>query len=379
MADGSTIEWLRRPGTKPATWNPVRGCSRVSPGCGGPGNQGGCYAEVMAARFSEPGQWGHGFAETVKKPDGSSVRRWTGKVELIESMLDLPLRWRAPRTIFVNSTSDLFHEKLPNEAIDRIFAVMALCPQHTFIVLTKRPERMREYFRGPQLSARLADAIMSQHDCRVLTEGRREREFSPWRAGLAWDPGHGRKAWGVRRAVQGMTAEVSPWPLPNVWLGVSAEDQATWEERKEHLRDTPAAVRFASFEPLLGGIVDPHIGDDLNWAIVGGESGPNARPMHPAWVRSIRDQCQAAGVAFFHKQNGAYEVVYDRDRDDPDWRRCGDIERHTPTGRWLNLEGGHGFHGERVVRVVPVGKAAAGRLLDGQEWNQFPSIEERRP
>jgi protein gp37 len=328
MADGSTIEWLNRPGTKPASWNPVRGCTRVSEGCVN------CYAETMAARFSDPGMWGHGFAETVKKPGGGSVRRWTGKVELVEDRLTEPLRWRSPRTIFVNSTSDLFHERLPDEAIDRVFAVMALCPQHTFLVLTKRPERMRVYLAG-------------------MT--------------------------GVRTYLAGKR-----WPLPNVWLGTSVEDQATADERIPHLLATPAAIRFASAEPLLGPIdfrlhqigetridslfgrvqtrqryPDGGTGDysvpepypaRLDWIIVGGESGPGARPMHPDWARSIRDQCQAAGVPFFFKQWGAWAPH----------RAAGIYER----ARRLDYTDG--------TSLICVGKLAAGRLLDGWEWSDWP-------
>ncbi|HEU0220749.1 MAG TPA: DUF5131 family protein [Paracoccaceae bacterium] len=110
----------------------------------------------------------------------------------------------------------------------------------------------------------------------------------------------------------------------------------------------------------------------LDWIITGGESGPGARPAHPDWFRQVRDHCAEAGVAFFHKQNGAWEMAYDRDRDDPDWRRFGEVERETPKGRWVNLAGGHGFHGDRVLRIVPIGKAHAGRLLDGREYNGLP-------
>lgn len=188
MSDGTTIEWLDQPGYKAASWNPTRGCTRVSEGCHH------CYAEVMAARFSGPGQWGHGFAE-MRGGD----HRWTGRVELVEDQLLMPMKWRKPRCIFVNSTSDLFHERLPDEAIDRVFAVMALCPQHRFIVLTKRPERMRNWFSiGLRCVARVFDAAE--------------------RAGGTVD--------GV-------------WPLPNVWIGTSVEDQATADERIPHLLATP--------------------------------------------------------------------------------------------------------------------------------------------
>ncbi len=178
MADRTGIEWTD------ATWNPVRGCSRVSEGCRN------CYAEIMAARFSQPGQWGHGFAEIVGRGD-SRDHRWTGKVALVESNLDLPLRWRTPRRIFVNSTSDLFHEALEDDDIGRVFSVMASCPQHTFQVLTKRADRMARLIDGPK-----------NHQ--------------------AWHP--------------------RLWHLPNVWLGVSVEDQPSADARRRHqgLAQAPA-------------------------------------------------------------------------------------------------------------------------------------------
>jgi protein gp37 len=287
MGENSKIEWTD------ATWNPIRDCTRKSEGCRN------CYAEVMAARFSDPGQWGHGLAQRVALPGGGIDHRWTGKVELVDSALDLPLRWRRPRRIFVNSTSDLFHEKVPDEWIDRVFAVMALAPQHTFQVLTKRPERMREYMAG--LGGGGRTDIMSRAGGRLLRAAENATRNAP----------HVRYDYNAR------------WPLPNVWLGTSVEDQATADDRIPHLLATPAAVRFLSAEPLLGplsiahayttgaalavlfaklerGDVDPR--GNLHWVICGGESGPGARPMHPDWARSLRDQCQAAGVPFFMKQ-----------------------------------------------------------------------------
>jgi len=207
--------------------------------------------------------------------------RWTGKVALIESALYHPLRWRKPRRIFVNSMSDLFHQDVPDEWIDRVFAVMALAPQHTFQVLTKRPERMRAY-----MTTRQRDTVY------------------PDRAVLAYLP-----------APDPLSLRTPSWPLPNVWLGKSVEDQPTADARIPHLLATPAAVRFVSAEPLLGPVdltaymFGAHQTEEtdwcarrLNWLIVGGESGPGARPMHPDWARSLRDQCAAASVPFFMKQ-----------------------------------------------------------------------------
>jgi protein gp37 len=339
MSDDTKIEWAD------ATWNPVRGCTRVSEGCRN------CYAERVAARFSGPGQPYDGLTE-----HGMTGPRWTGEVTFVESALFQPLRWKRPRRIFVNSMSDLFHGKLPDAAIDRIFAVMALTPQHTFMVLTKRPERMRVYMEP--FSQRRANGL-----------GKAVIEL------------------GYRGPLEGLR-----WPLPNCWLGVSVEDQATADARVPHLLLTPAAVRFISAEPLLGpvdlrGIYTRCPTHDfpsgfcvgpcsdrrhIDWVIVGGESGPGARPMHPDWARSLRDQCATARVPFFFKQWGSWAVTYDRDRDDPDWRRCDNFERSDPKGRWLNLAGGHGFHGDRVVRVTPSAKADAGRLLDGVTHDARP-------
>ena len=194
------------------------------------------------------------------------------------------------------------------------------------------------------------------------------------------------------------------WPLPNVWLGTSIEDQATADDRIPHLLTTPAAVQFVSAEPLLGP-VDLRIvqargssrvqncvtgrsfsetslerlpdGPRLDWVIVGGESGPHARPMHPDWVRSLRDQCIAAGVPFFFKQWGEWELSLDRDRDDPDWR-ADYSNNYTDRGksRWINIEGGRGFHGDRFCVMRRVGKRASGRLLDGREWSEMPEVSQ---
>lgn len=331
MSAQTGIEWTD------ATWNPVRGCTRVSEGCRN------CYAEVMAARFSKPGQWGHGFAEIVTRPGGGIDHRWTGKVALAEDKLEVPLRWKHPRRIFVNSTSDLFHENLPDEAIDRIFAVMALCPQHTFQILTKRPERMREYFAAPTRRTSIAHRV--------------------------WDIGR------VRRP----SAETMP--LPNVWLGTSCEDQAAADARIPHLLATPAAIRFLSIEPMLG-LIDliklrlaipiegfTHFnalsaigkygdanGQLLNWVICGGESGPGARPMHPDWARLLRDQCTAAGVPFFFKQWGEWAPCLISAPHDPD---C----EHVWPDKSASLR---------------TGKKRAGRLLDGIEHNGFPASEPSR-
>ena len=238
MAKGSSIEWTE------STWNPVTGCSKVSPGCKH------CYAERMAVRLQAMGQpnYARGFQLTLH-----------------EDVLERPLSWRKPQTIFVNSMSDLFHERVPLAFIRRVFDVMQRASWHRFQVLTKRHLRL----------AKVAGEL--------------------------------------------------PWP-PNVWMGVSVEN-SQYVERIDALRAVPAAVRFLSLEPLLGPIPDLDL-TDIHWAIVGGESGPGARPMEKKWVLSIRDQCAAAETAFFFKQWGGVQ------------------------------------------------KKRAGRLLDGRTWDQMPTLSD---
>ncbi|MFA5786482.1 MAG: phage Gp37/Gp68 family protein [Actinomycetota bacterium] len=216
MSERSAIEWTE------ATWNPVTGCSKVSPGCDN------CYAERLAVRLRamRNARYTNGF-----------------EVTLHDDQLDLPLRWRTPRTVFVNSMSDLFHERVPDEYIARVFEAMGRAHWHTFQVLTKRPGRMAS-----------------------------------------------------------LVARILPDPLPNVWLGTSIElDRYVW--RADRIRETPAAVRFLSCEPLLGPLPNLVL-VDIDWMIVGGESGPGHRPVLGSWVEGLRDRCVEAGVPFFFKQWG---------------------------------------------------------------------------
>lgn len=362
----TNIEWVKNAdGSQGRTWNPIRGCTRVSPGCGGPGPHGGCYAEVIAARFSGPGLPYHGIAEMR-----GGKARWTGKLAFVEEKLTEPLKVRKPTTWFVNSMSDLFHESVPDDWIDRVLAVMALCPQHTFQVLTKRADRMRAY--------------LSQFEQRGrYVTSRTRRQIGP-------DPRDGNRFL--------LLDEGQHWPLPNVWLGVSAEDQRRADERVPDLLATPAAVRFVSAEPLLGPIdlrrfmwpvhgwwTGPHrsyaeakaAGAEcglkrqalvgawctfLDWVIVGGESGPGARPMHPDWARQIRDACAASGVAFHFKQAGAWAAL-----------QSGDGEWPANAGGFIRLRA-DGSRGPEGWPMQLVGKKAAGRLLDGVEHNGFPEV-----
>ena len=266
----SSIPWCDR-----SDWNPIRGCSRADEGCRH------CYAESMAARFSDPGGWGHGYA--TRTPKGP---RWTGKVELVEERLTLPLKWRKPARVFVNSASDLFHEKVKDEWLDRINGVIALCPHLDFLVLTKRSARAREYYSDRYCERRVA-------------------------ARVAWSA---RKyGWQTRHDDAGVTIgfDYACWPLPNLWLGTSIHDQASANERIPELLATPAALRFVSYEPALGPVnFTPWIGTyqktSLDWLIVGGESGPGARPFYLAWARDAVGQCRRTATPIFVKQMGAY-------------------------------------------------------------------------
>jgi protein gp37 len=284
----TSIEWTD------ASWNPVRGCEKVSPGCKH------CYAETVAARFSGPGQPYEGLVKLrASGKHGRAV--WNGKVRMVDDHLADPLRWKRPRRVFVNSMSDLFHEGLTNEQIAAVFGVMAAAPRHTFQILTKRAERMREWFewmerRAVARSEELGTSAYAHADVCQLAALDRGVE-------------------GVLHPIKG-TLRSWPWPLPNVWLGVSVEDQRRADERIPLLLQTPAAVRFVSAEPLLGPVdLAPWIelkrwdstGRELprrgiDWVIAGAESGPGARPMDEACVRSLRDQCAAAGVPLFYKQ-----------------------------------------------------------------------------
>lgn len=310
MGDNSKIEWTD------ATWNPVTGCTKVSPGCDH------CYAERVTERFKGPGS----FATVALHPD----------------RLGLPLSWRKPRKVFVNSMSDLFHDDVPDEYITKVFAVMAACPEHTFQVLTKRHGRMRS----------------------LLSRG-------TWgTAGFADD---------VEEAMAEFThASLDRWPLPNVWLGVSVENQHWANIRIPALLDTPASIRFLSCEPLLGPVeltakcnawgrtwLDRIGAPGIDWVIVGGESGPGARLMQRDWVRSLRDECNAAGVAFHFKQWGEWAptgTLSVGHLDDPK-------ERHgesDPDGIYPDLDW------KRLYRRV--GKKAAGRELDGRTWDEYPAV-----
>ena len=345
MSAVSSIEWTDR------TWNPVRGCSVVSPGCVN------CYAMKFAHRFSGAGKPYEGLTKQTK-----AGPQWTGVVRYVHDEVAAPLRWRKPARVFVNSMSDLFHEGVSDAQLVELFAVMANCPEHTFQVLTKRPERMRTFLARLRWRVGLAAvdvygtptifARLPYVDC--------YEDF--------WErlrPGGGRPA-----------KELEGFVVPNVWLGVSVENQATADERIPLLLDTPAAIRFVSYEPALGPVNFTELpsryddgdgqglcnrpllrldalrgghrcgpatfGPDtahLDWVIVGGESGPGARPFDIAWARSAVRQCRAAGVPVFVKQLGAVPM-----QDDASWRRDGRAVA------WLN----HRNHRKVPADFVPL-------------------------
>ena len=253
---------------------------------------------------------------------GKHGPRWTGEVRFLPERLGEPLRWRKPRRVFVNSMSDLFHEGVSNEQIAAVFGVMAACPQHTFQVLTKRPERAREWFAW-------AEKLVAGYD--LLRDGMPSALLT-----CAWEMCTS-EAWEVELGDEWITPDAAifgaTWPLPNVWLGVSVEDQATADERIPLLLECPAAVRWVSYEPALGpvdfrylqpkdppveidalrgthGVLRPHGGTNerLDWIVIGGESGPGARPFDLAWARSTIAQCREASVPCFVKQLGARPI-----------------------------------------------------------------------
>ncbi len=369
VADHTHIEWTD------ATWNPITGCSIVSPGCTN------CYAMRLAGTRLK-----HTPSRAGLTTDSKAGPVWNGQVRLNEQWLDQPLRWKSPRKIFVCAHGDLFAEGVPDEWIDRVFAVMALAPQHTFQVLTKRAARMRQYLT--KCGAETAVMRTTRTKLAAVCRG---------------DAG-ANDTLGRILAKNGLPDY--RWPLPNVWLGGTAEDQRRADERVPELLATPAAIRFVSAEPLLGPIdfrrlrvantvasagfpmadalrgsfyLDPDHqapftrklieeertlprnpnGIGLDWIIAGGESGPGARPMHPDWVRSIRDQCAGAGTAFFFKQWGAW-APEEAFADAAETYKA-DLATHRT---WR-------FTGTPMRRRS---KSITGRLLDGIEHNAMPQV-----
>lgn len=310
------------------TLNPFVGCSHCSPGCDN------CYAERFAARLAKNPATAKKYAGVVDERG-----RWTGKISAPDGACFAKLP-KAPRRVFVGSMTDLFHPQIPFHWLDQIFLTFLRYPQHTFLVLTKRPERAAEYF--PRGGEWITDTSL-------------------------------------------ITGEVTryPFPIPNLWLGVTVCNQAEADEKIPFLLDIPAAVRFISFEPLLGPITlwrwfpdgacplpapiacglervtkNPDYENGIHWVIAGGETGPGARPMHPEWARSLRDQCVAAGVPFYFKGWG-------------EWRSGGmSLYRFDLLVRYTILKSG--LPGIPIAEMYRIGKKRAGCLLDDQKWCQFP-------
>lgn len=350
----TSIEWTHLPGYSGKTWNPLLGCRRVSPGCGVT-DAGGCYAERMARRLSGPGRPYEGLVR-----GGPKGPRWTGERRTASERMTIPIRRRVPTVWFVNSMGDLFFEGHSDEDIDQVFGVMWAClyaagragddgvPGHVFQCLTKRAGRMHDY----------------------MNQDRRRQH-----AEAAVTYGGGRDPDGIFDMVMGHRG-----PHPRIWLGVSAEDQQRADERIPWLLDTPAAVRFVSAEPLLGPIDFTRIrsGEDtidalggtlvtptgvpeypeqgypvepIDQIIVGGESGPGARPMDVGWVRSIKRQCREADAAFFFKQMGAQAIVTEDIREVVRIPAGHHIEGGVATLRFRDRKGGDPTEWPRDLRV----------------------------
>ena len=361
MSANSSIEWTDR------TWNPLLGCEKVSAGCDR------CYAVTTATiRAGNPHlKVAAAFAGLTARNDDGAID-WTGRINLLPERLAQPLGWRKSSKVFVNSQADLFHKDVPDDFIAQVFAVMAMAPIHTFQLLTKRHARMRSLLCSAAFHRLVATTV---------------------------------PMYGGRDPDAAQDYVTSTWPLPNVWVGVSIEDQHWADIRIPALLDTPAAVRWLSCEPLLGPVKlplleevgectcsgggfgyghEPHCGLEpgpafglLHWVVVGGESGSGARPMHPDWARAIRNQCRAAGVPFLFKQWGEYgelpkspadlgvtvandgTVYQPGDLSWPDGPRYGEAIRANHNQAHLH-------------QMYRVGKKFAGRELDDRTHDEYP-------
>lgn len=308
------IEWAER------TWNPIVGCSLVSAGCTN------CYAMPLAWRMSKHpnDKIGPKYAGTVELVKGKPV--WTGKVNMSEESLLIPLKYKLPTVWFVNSMGDPFHLAVTDEQLDRMFGVMAHCPQHVFQVLTKRPRRMRDYLAKRRNAAPvmvpIGNGMLEQH---------------PFNNELQ--------------------------PPANIWLGVTIEDKRALLQRAALLKETPAALRFWSCEPLLGHL--GYIPADLmpDWVISGGESGAGARPSHPAWHTHLRDQCMKAGIPYFFKQWGTFSPIN---------QIGGRFDHRERIDTRVMMSGDYGGHNGWPMKRQP--KHLSGRTLEGIEYNQMPAI-----
>ena len=360
----TSIEWTE------STWNPIRGCSKVSPECSN------CYAETIATRYSGAGC---PFSGVIKNA------HWNNKIELVPHKLREPFTWHKPRMIFTGSMTDIFHKDVPDEYLDKMFCIMAMAPWHTFQVLTKRSERMKEYltalYNGQR---RLGDQL--KH---VIRESDPHGDNAVTRIALA------RAFDKLAGAFEKTSSPYTKYgPFQNIWCGVSIGSN-DYKKRGEDLIQTPAACRFISYEPALGpldlsGLIEGNFDSEefpsINWVICGGESGPGARPMHPDWAESVRDQCLEHGVNFFFKQwgcwspwpeHGAKKLVYGKNR----------IQIATSgyiNERYYSIDEG-GMYDRCMYRTK---KKVAGRLLPywkaghrskkAREWRQMPKFKHGR-
>lgn len=312
MGDKTTISWVETRNadgstSSGATWNPLLGCSKISSGCTR------CFAVNVSQSMLRKGnaKVKEDYAGlTMVHKNGQAD--WSGVVRFLPDRLLQPMKWARPRRIFVNSLSDCFHPDVKEDDLDAIFCVMAMCPQHTFMILTKRPERMQEYFTTHDGLAGREEMVMNhaQSIAGVVWDSRGSDASKYARFGA---PAPSADALKKRRPWPG-------WPLQNVWLGTSIENQDAADERIPHLLRTPAAARFLSAEPLIAPLnlrshfahsvhcrKGPALGGPcecptISWCIVGGESGPGFRPMPLEWARDIQRQCKDAGVKYFFKQ-----------------------------------------------------------------------------
>lgn len=344
-------------------WSPTAGCSVYSPGCDH------CDAMRIADRLARMGgKTAARYAGLTRMERGGPV--WTGYIRVREDLLTWPLFRRHPRRIAVNSMSDLFHEDLATAVIDLLHAVMVVAHWHCFLVLTKRTKRMRQYYSDPETPRRIAREVdfLSPAILPISRGGSARALGAPrhWIAGLS------RVKYGTPTSatMEIRPAGLDPWPLPNLWTGVSVEDHDRIA-RVRDLLETPAAIRWVCFEPLLDqvrpdavpfaeGYIDALTGGHyvingrvravsvdgpewrpLDWVVAGGEIGADARPMHPDWVRTLRDKCVAASIPFFFKRWG-------------DWAPA--LKERS---------------GQPMIRV---GRRAAGRLLDGRTWDEMPAV-----
>lgn len=356
MSSKSGVEWTRTyhadgSYTSGSSWSPITGCTKKSDGCAN------CYAKrEVETRWS-------------KNPRSVFYGRKFSDIQCHPEQLGQVLRWRKGRKIFVCPRADLFHEAVPDEFIDQVFAVMALAKQHTFQVLTKRPERMLKYLTTPTDSG-ITSVRVGLEALSICLHSKIKNNASE-----------------IGKGVLLQASDINPgapknWPLPNVWMGVTVENQETADERIPLLLQTPAAVRWVSMEPLLGpvdlgyvfgtgsGSCPMHLAGvapegllpkgehHLHWVVVGGESGPNARPMHPDWARSLRDQCNAAGVPFLFKQWGVFAP----------W------EQLVATTAALRARAKEYVFTDGA-KVERFGKRLTGRALDGYEYTGYPEAQ----